>query len=231
MNLCGPVVAVAGNPNTGKSTLFNALTGLKQHTGNWPGKTVALAWGRTRHAGREYVLVDLPGTYSLHASSPEERVARDFICLQKPAVTVVVTDATCLARNLALVLQVLELTPRTVVCVNLMDEAERRGLRLDLPALAAELGVPAVPAVARTRQGVRELLATVDAVATGRLPTAPRRIRYGPELEEAVRSVMPFLEPGRANGIGRRWLALRYLEGAHDLLETLGVRMLERAAT
>ena len=121
------IVALAGNPNTGKSTVFNSLTGLKQHTGNWPGKTVTRARGRYRYRDREYVLVDLPGTYSLLANSMEEQVAGEFICFGRPEATVVVTDATCLERNLNLVLQIMEITDRVVVCVNLMDEAARKG--------------------------------------------------------------------------------------------------------
>ena len=122
-----PVIALAGNPNTGKSTLFNALTGLKQHTGNWPGKTVLLARGSCTHRGRQFHLVDLPGTYSLLANSAEEEVARDFICFARPDATIVVTDATCLERNLNLVLQVLEITPRVVVASTSWMKPSARG--------------------------------------------------------------------------------------------------------
>ena len=138
------VVALAGNPNVGKSTVFNALTGLNQHTGNWPGKTVASAQGRCATRENAYILVDIPGTYSLMAHSAEEEVARNFICFGGADAVVVVCDATCLARNLNLVLQTLEITPNVVVCVNLMDEAARKGIRLDLELLSARLGVPAV---------------------------------------------------------------------------------------
>ncbi len=182
-----PVIALAGNPNTGKSTLFNALTGLKQHTGNWPGKTVLLARGTCTHRGRQLHLVDLPGTYSLLANSAEEEVARDFICFARPDATIVVTDATCLERNLNLVLQVLEITPRVVVCVNLMDEAQRKGISIDLEALAEELGVPAVGTAAKNGTGLEELLDTVVAVATGRIVTRPRTVSYRPEVEAAAR--------------------------------------------
>ncbi|MDD3074162.1 MAG: FeoB small GTPase domain-containing protein, partial [Eubacteriales bacterium] len=120
------VIALAGNPNTGKSTVFNSLTGMNQHTGNWPGKTVATAQGRYQYGDDNYLLVDLPGTYSLLSASVEEEVARDFICFGQPDVTVVVADATCLERNLNLILQILEITDRVVVCVNLMDEAKRK---------------------------------------------------------------------------------------------------------
>lgn len=120
------IVTLAGNPNTGKSTVFNSLTGLKQHTGNWTGKTVATALGKYRYKNKNFVLVDLPGTYSLLANSVEEEIARDFICFGNSSATVVVTDATCLERNLNLVLQILEITDKVVLCVNLMDEAKEK---------------------------------------------------------------------------------------------------------
>src|SRR5210317_196542 len=138
------VVALAGNPNTGKSTVFNALTGLRQHTGNWPGKTVSRAEGGFSTGGQRYKLVDLPGTYSLLSASLDEQIARDFVLFGKPDVTVIVVDATRLERNLNLVLQVLEITDRAVVCLNLMDEARRKGLQIDDRRLARDLGVPVV---------------------------------------------------------------------------------------
>ena len=136
------VVALAGNPNVGKSTVFNALTGLNQHTGNWPGKTVSNAQGRYTHKDRDFILVDIPGTYSLMASSVEEEVARDFVCFGGPDAVVVVADATCLERNLNLVLQILEITRKVIVCVNLLDEAEKKGIYVNLDTLSRELGVP-----------------------------------------------------------------------------------------
>ncbi len=160
------VVALAGNPNVGKSTLFNALTGLRQHTGNWPGKTVSCAQGRTIHAGRGYVLVDLPGTYSLTAHSEEETVARDFLCSGEADCVVVVCDAACLERNLILVLQVLELTSRAVVCVNLLDEAEKRGIHVDLETLSEQLNTPVVGTVAGQGRGLGQLMAAVESVSS-----------------------------------------------------------------
>ena len=151
------VVALAGNPNTGKSTLFNALTGLKQHTGNWPGKTVSRAEGGFEFNKVRYKLVDLPGTYSLLSASHDEEVARDFLLFGRPDATVVVVDATSLERNLNLVLQVLEITDRVVVAVNLMDEAKRKGLEVDVRSLSRDLGVPAVPVIARTGEGLHAL--------------------------------------------------------------------------
>src|SRR3990172_2271684 len=169
-------VALAGNPNVGKSTVFNGLTGLKQHTGNWPGKTVLRAEGAYSFGGKRFKVVDLPGTYSLLSTSSDEEVARDFILSGEPDVTVIVADATRLERNLNLVLQVLEITNRAVVCVNLMDEARRHGITLDLAALERELGVPVVGASVRHGEGIRELVAAMERVAGGTVTPAPFRV-------------------------------------------------------
>ena len=167
------IVALAGNPNTGKSTLFNALTGLRQHTGNWPGKTVSRAEGGFQFNGVKYKLVDLPGTYSLLSASQDEEVARNFLLFGKPDCTVVVVDASALERNLYLVLQVLEITDRVVVAVNLMDEARRRGIEVDTRSLARDLGVPVVPIVARTSENIMTLLSETAGVASGETATSP----------------------------------------------------------
>src|SRR3989339_2138794 len=139
------VIALAGNPNTGKSTVFNYLTGLKQHTGNWPGKTVTRAEGGFEYNEKKFKLVDLPGTYSLLSTSTDEEVARDFILFGQPDVTIVVADATRLERNLNLVLQILEITEKAVVCLNLIDEGKRHGIVVDERALMRALGVPVIP--------------------------------------------------------------------------------------
>ncbi len=209
------VVALAGNPNTGKSTVFNALTGLRQHTGNWPGKTVTRAEGAFRYAGKRFKLVDLPGTYSLLATSEDEEIARDFVLFGQPDVTVIVLDAAHLERNLNLALQVLEITDRVVVALNLMDEAERRGLRVDARRLARELGVPVVPLVARRGQGIPELIATVHDVATGKLKPRPRRLGafHDPRLEAAVSRLAARVQRAFPALPNARWVALRLLEG------------------
>ncbi|MEZ5065733.1 MAG: FeoB small GTPase domain-containing protein [bacterium] len=212
------VVALAGNPNTGKSTVFNALTGLRQHTGNWPGKTVARAEGGFSYRDARYKLVDLPGTYSLLSTSTDEEIARDFILFGRPDVTVVVADATQLERNLNLVLQVLEITDRAIVCVNLIDEAERAGLQVDERALARELGVPVVPTAARSRRGLDELLARIAEMAAGETPTRPRRIEGGNRvLQRAVEELAGAIQRDYPNLPNARWVALRLLDGDERL--------------
>jgi ferrous iron transport protein B len=208
------LVALAGNPNTGKSTVFNQLTGLRQHTGNWPGKTVTRAEGVFQHQGKRVRVVDLPGTYSLQAGSSDEEVARDFILFGRPDVTVVVLDATQLERNLHLALQILEITGRVVVCLNLMDEARRHGIAIDPERLEAELGVPVVPAAARQGTGIDRLLDAILAVAGGERAPAPRvPTAFPPEIEDSLTALVPLVEaayPGLPNA---RWVALRLLQG------------------
>lgn len=215
------VVGLAGNPNTGKSTVFNALTGLNQHTGNWPGKTVANARGNYAYKNKKFVLIDLPGTYSLLSNSVEEEVARDFICFAKPRATVVVTDATCIERNLNLVLQILEITDNVVVCVNLLDEAKRKGIELDLKQLSNILGVPVVGTNARDGIGLDELKAAVLKVATGEIKNKPFKVKYDESIEKAVMTLNPCLEHIPEDKINKRWLALRLIEGDDVILNSL----------
>ena len=169
------VIALAGNPNTGKTTVFNALTGLRMHTGNWPGKTISRAEGGFSYEGKRYKMVDLPGTYSLLSASPDEEVARTFLLFGQPDVTVIVADATCMDRNLNLILQVLQITRRAVLCLNLMDEARAHGIDIDVRNLARDLGVPVVPCAARSGDGIPELIREIchDGHPPGYPGTAP----------------------------------------------------------
>ncbi len=215
------VIALAGNPNVGKSTVFNSLTGLSQHTGNWPGKTVANAQGKYTHKDKSFIVVDLPGTYSLMANSYEEEIARDFICFGSPAATVVVADATCLERNLNLVLQTLEITHRAVVCINLMDEAVRKKINIDFEKLSSLLGVPVIPTNARGNKGLEKLMDAAYDVANGCLSTTPLQLAYDPVIEESMAMLQPIICKLAEGKINSRWAALRLLEGDAVLLALL----------
>ena len=216
------LVALAGNPNTGKSTVFNALTGLRQHTGNWPGKTVTRSEGAFLRGDHRVKVVDLPGTYSLQAGSTDEEVARDFLLFGRPDVTVVVVDATRLERNLNLALQILEISDRVVVCLNLVDEARRHGIAVDEKRLARELGVPVVATIARGGEGIDRLMQAVHDVATGEVETSPFRLAtHLPEVERAVTALLPTIEeelPGLPNA---RWVALRLLNADERVEEAI----------
>jgi ferrous iron transport protein B len=211
------LAALAGNPNVGKSTVFNALTGMNQHTGNWPGKTVATAEGVCRVGSRRCLLEDIPGTYSLLARSAEEEVARDFVCFGGADAVAVVCDATCLERNLNLVLQILEVTPRVVVCVNLLDEAKRRGVAVNLGLLERRLGVPVCGVTARKPATLTRLTDALDDCVSGRFPLCPLQIAYPAAVEQAADLVARALEPLTAGKLSPRWAALRLLEGDEPL--------------
>jgi ferrous iron transport protein B len=216
------VVALAGNPNTGKSTVFNALTGLRQHTGNWPGKTVTRAEGGFEYADNRYKMVDLPGTYSLLATSLDEEIARDFILFGQPDVTIVVVDASRLERNLNLVLQVLEITNRVVICLNLMDEANRHQMEVDHRRLARDLGVPVVPTVARYNEGLEELLAAIHEVAAGETKAKPYHVKYNnPKLDRAVTQLVKQIEEVFPQVPNARWVALRLLDGDERIIKAV----------
>ena len=215
------VIALAGNPNVGKSTVFNGLTGLHQHTGNWPGKTVANAQGRCTDGRRNYIVVDIPGAYSLSARSAEEQVARSFLCFGRPDAAVVVCDATCLERSLHLVLQVIETGLPVVVCVNLLDEAKRRGLTVDVPALSRRLGVPVVGTVAQKKSTLRRILRALGDLLDAPGDATPLRPVYSAEVEAAAAQVEDALQSVDLGKLDRRWVALRLLEGEPDLLDQL----------
>lgn len=215
------IIALAGNPNVGKSTVFNGLTGMNQHTGNWPGKTVVNAQGQYRHNDTNYIMVDIPGTYSLIANSAEEEVARDFICFGGADAVVVVADATCLERNLNLVLQTMEITDRVVLCVNLMDEAKKKKIRIDLPRLSERLGIPVVGMSARSGKGLDKLMDTVAALTRTEERKNPLRIRYGDEIESAVSLIEPVVENALHGAVNSRWVALQLLDNDDSLLRSM----------
>jgi ferrous iron transport protein B len=216
------VITMAGNPNTGKSTVFNNLTGLRQHTGNWPGKTVIRAEGGFIYNDRRYKVVDLPGTYSLLSTSSDEEVARNFILFGQPDVTVIVVDATRLERNLNLTLQILEITDRAVLCLNLMDEARRNHIEIDERTLSKELGIPVIPASARSKQGMNELLAAIEEVAAGKYVCRPHKIKSRPpKLNHAISNLSVKLAEQFPNLPNINWVALRLLEGDNSIIEAV----------
>ncbi len=216
------VVALAGNPNTGKSTVFNALTGLRQHTGNWPGKTVTRAEGAFEYQQQKFKLIDLPGTYSLLSTSNDEEVARNFILFGKPTVTVIVVDASRLERNLNLVLQILEITSSAVLCLNLMDEAGRNNIKIDTRTLSKDLGIPVIPTVARSQNGIPELIQTISELANGKIKCKRYNIKNIPNnIEKSVQVLSEEIEKEYPNISNSRWIAFRLLEGDTQIIEAL----------
>ncbi len=228
------VVALAGNPNVGKSTVFNGLTNMNQHTGNWPGKTVTNAQGCCRSERHGYVLVDIPGTYSLMAHSAEEEVARNFICFGEADAVAVVCDATCLERNLNLVLQTIETGRPVLVCVNLLDEAERKQIHIDLEGLALRLGVPVIGTVARKKRSLQNLLQALDRLVDGEETGEPLRVQYGPAVERAAALLEPAVSERLQGKLDARWMSLQLLDCDPALLREaqafLGMDLLEDPA-
>lgn len=213
------VIALAGNPNTGKSTVFNYLTGLRQHTGNWPGKTVVSARGEFSYNGNEYILVDLPGAYSLFASSIDEEVARDFICYGNYDAVLVVTDATCLERNLNLVYQIAELTDKVIACVNLIDEADKKSIEIDRDGLESELGIPIAFTAANKGIGIDDLKDKLERICVKNEIPSPNKIIYNNYIENKITKIIEKLEPYEV--INKRWVALRLMDSEPDLFKKL----------
>lgn len=224
------IIALAGNPNVGKSTIFNSLTGMKQHTGNWPGKTVANAQGRYVLRGQSYILVDIPGTYSLMAHSAEEEVARNFLCFGNPDAIAVVCDASCLERNLNLVLQTMEISSHVVLCINLMDEAKKKGVRIRAELLSEKLGIPVVTTVGRDKKSLSALTDALEKVC-GAPGQKSCPVLYPDRIEESLSVLVPVLEDRVKGSISPRWLALRLLDAdpslLHEISASLGAAFLK----
>ena len=235
-------VALAGNPNVGKSTIFNSLTGMHQHTGNWTGKTVANATGKSIINDKEFTFVDIPGTYSIMSNSEEEEIARDYICFGNPDVTVIVVDSTCLERNLNLVYQIMEITDNIIVCVNLLDEAKKKKIKIDLKKLEDLLGVPVVGTVARDKQTLENLKKTIYKVCEGEIKPHTKTVRYEQEIEENLEKIVEKLNTDllvneyseirniatdievEENKISKklyRWIAIKLIDGEEKILKSI----------
>ena len=235
-------VALAGNPNVGKSTIFNSLTGMHQHTGNWTGKTVANAIGETIINDKEFTFVDIPGTYSIMSNSEEEEIARDYICFGNPDATVIVVDSTCLERNLNLVYQIMEITDNTIVCVNLLDEAKKKKIKIDLKKLEDLLGVPVVGTIAREKQTLENLKNTIYRVCEGEIRPHTKTVIYEQEIEENLEKIVEKLDTDllvneylekrnivteigvKKNKISKklcRWIAIKLIDGEEKILKSI----------
>lgn len=221
---CDYTIALAGNPNVGKSTIFNALTGLHQHTGNWPGKTVSNACGTCLHKNKTLLFVDIPGTYSLMSSSQEEEIARDYICFGNPDVTVVILDATCIEKNLNLVFQTMELTQNVIVCVNLLDEAQKKGIKIDLTKLSELLGVPVIGTTARKSKTLQKLLDVILETCSSKNSTfVSKTVTYFPIIEDSLlmlSSEVQKLLPEDKQYL-TRWISLKLLDGESTILHSI----------
>ena len=235
-------VALAGNPNVGKSTIFNSLTGMHQHTGNWTGKTVANATGKAIINDKEFTFVDIPGTYSIMSNSEEEEIARDYICFGNPDATVIVVDSTCLERNLNLVYQIMEITDNIIVCVNLLDEAKKKEIKINLKKLEDLLGVPVVGTVAREKQTLENLKNTIYKVCEGEIRPHTKTVIYEQEIEENLEKIVEKLDTDlltneyfEKRNIATdievekdkilkklyRWIAIKLIDGEEKILKSI----------
>lgn len=211
------LIALAGNPNVGKSTIFNALTGLNQHTGNWPGKTVTSASGSYEYKDNKYTLIDLPGTYSLFANSAEEEVARDFICFEKQDLTIVVLDATSLERNLNLALQVIEANNNVLLCINLLDEAAKKNIKIDLKKLSETLMVPVIGTTATDKKSLNNLIKEIEKRSNIITYDKEPVFTYSKPCEDVIKKVMLVLQKNVNSRINTRFLATKLIENNKEL--------------
>ena len=220
---CDFTIAFAGNPNVGKSTIFNSLTGMHQHTGNWPGKTVSNASGTCNYMNKQFLLIDLPGTYSLISNSGEEEIARDYICFEKPNVTVVVVDSTCLERNLNLVFQTMEITKNIIVCVNLLDEAKKKNIDIDLKSLENYLGVPVVGTTAKDEKTLKKLLNCIYKVCINKKECNPNIIKYEPIIEDSILSINSEIQKINHSNFKyiNRWICIKLLDGDSKIIRSI----------
>jgi len=204
----------------GKSTIFNSLTGMKQHTGNWPGKTVENASGVCEYNNKKFLLVDIPGTYSIMSNSEEEEIARDYICFGNPDATVVILDGTCLERNLNLVYQIMEITPNIIVCVNLLDEAKKKKIHIDLKKLEEKLGVPVVGTIARKKKTLNNLLEKIEEVASKKIDLKPNMIKYITVIEEAIDKISKKIDLPKEEYL-KRWISLKLIDREEKILASI----------
>ena len=227
INSTNYTVALVGNPNVGKSTIFNALTGMHQHTGNWPGKTVENASGICNYKNKNYRLIDLPGTYSLMSHSEEEEIARNFICFGKSDVLLIVVDATCLERNLNLAYQSLEITPNVILCVNLLDEAKRKGININLDLLSKRLGIPVVGTIAKSKKTLKSLMSQVENICTKKIHPSPIKLNYGVAIEESIEILEPLIHKQLTNAHSylARWISIKLIEGDAKILSSISKQL------
>lgn len=231
------LIAIAGNPNVGKSTLFNELTGLHQHTGNWTGKTISNAWGKCHSEKNDYLFVDIPGTYSLLAHSQEEEIARNFLCFEAVDACIVVCDATCLERGMNLLLQIMEIVPKVLLCINLVDEADRKHIRIDMTLLSDRLGIPVVGTTAHSHSSKKTVLDALDSIFSQEISVSnidsltenSPVILYEPTVEQAIAQMTPVLEKDTNCCLPARWLGLQLLLGNKTLLKEVAKHIQKKA--